>query len=125
MSQINSDLSGTTLKYSSDIDTKSKDWMSFDGLIDRLKYYYTTYPFFTIVVFILHIVVCIIAVMLAMECNQYESAATQVIVAIVAFLFGEIYIIYYAMYHIFIGVRCYSPPVYGSISRYSSLERAS
>jgi hypothetical protein len=93
---------------------------TFGDIIKRIQYYYDKYPIYTAVILVAHIGICIIALMLATECNQYESVYMKIAVAIIAFLFGEIYIIYYAIYHIFAGVRCYNPPVYGNISRYSS-----
>lgn len=93
-------------------------------LIDRIQYYYEQYPVYTAIAFITHIAVCIIAAMLALECNQYESALIKFAVVVIAFIFGEIYIIYYALYHIVAGVKCYLPQSeYGNISKYSVLAK--
>jgi hypothetical protein len=97
------------------------DIRTFDEFIKKVQYFYKKYPLYTIVVAVTHFIVCIIALMLSLECNQYESPVLKIVVAIIAFLFGEVYIVYYAIYHIVIGAKCYLPPVYGNISRYSNI----
>ena len=60
---------------------------------------------------IVRLIISIIAFWLAWECNQMDGFIFRVLVSVVAFLLPEIYIVYYAIYHVFMGVQCYAPIV--------------
>lgn len=60
---------------------------------------------------IVRLIISVIAFWLAWECNQMDGFLFRVLVSVVAFLLPEIYIVYYAIYHVFMGVQCYAPIV--------------
>jgi len=48
-----------------------------------------------------------IAVYLSWDCNKLSSKYVRVLMAVVAFCFAEIYVLYYAIYRVFMGNKCY------------------
>jgi hypothetical protein len=70
------------------------------------------------IIFTIRIIMGIICAYLAWECNQMDGIIFRLLITIIAFLFPEIYAIYYAIYHTFMGVKCYAPivPVSNSTS---------
>lgn len=56
---------------------------------------------------VIKIVLSLISVSLAWGCNKNSGTVMQIIMAIVAFVFSEIYILYYAVYRVFMGNKCY------------------
>ena len=53
------------------------------------------------------LVLSLIAVYLAWDCNKNSSIVLRIIVSIIALVFSEIYILYYAIYRVFMGNKCY------------------
>tara|TARA_B110000971_G_scaffold74459_1_gene76399 strand:- start:2328 stop:2591 length:264 start_codon:yes stop_codon:yes gene_type:complete len=56
---------------------------------------------------IIRIILSVIAIYLSWDCNKNSGIFMKIILAIVAFLFSEIYILYYAVYRVFMGNSCY------------------
>lgn len=56
---------------------------------------------------LLRIVLSCIAVYLSWDCNKLSNTYLRVLMAIVAFCFAEIYVLYYAIYRSFMGNKCY------------------
>jgi len=56
---------------------------------------------------IIRIILSVIAIYLSWDCNKNSGIFMKIILAIVAFLFSEIYILYYAVYRVFMGNNCY------------------
>ena len=59
-----------------------------------------------ITVCLIKLILGIIAVYLSWTCNAKTNIALRIIIAIVAFLFSEIYIFYYGIYRVFMGNKC-------------------
>jgi hypothetical protein len=51
--------------------------------------------------------IAIIAFLLAWDCNSMSNILFRIIVTFFATVFGEIYIVYYSFYHVFMGIKCY------------------
>ena len=56
---------------------------------------------------VLRITLSIITMYLSFDCNKNVNVFFKILNAIIAFLFAEIYIIYYAFYRVFMGNKCY------------------
>ena len=56
---------------------------------------------------VIKIVVSLISVSLAWTCNKNSGAVLKFIITIIAALCPEIYILYYAVYRVFMGNKCY------------------
>jgi hypothetical protein len=56
---------------------------------------------------IIKIVLSLISVNLAWQCNKNSGIVMQIIISLIAFVFSEIYILYYAVYRVFMGNKCY------------------
>lgn len=52
------------------------------------------------------LIVAVAAAYLAYECNAHESAGTRIAITILAFLFSNIYIIYYFIRYVLVGDMC-------------------
>jgi len=57
-------------------------------------------------VIIIKIILSIYAGFLAWRCNKNEHVFVKTLLIILAVLFSEIYIIYYALYRVFMGNKC-------------------
>lgn len=60
------------------------------------------------IVCFIKIIITIIAFYLCWECNQMSNIFFRIVVTGFSTIFSEIYIIYYALYHVFMGVKCYT-----------------
>ena len=58
------------------------------------------------IVCVLKLLVFIIAVYLSWNCNQKEPLLLKVLISTLAGLFSEFYIIFYAVYRIYLGNKC-------------------
>ena len=56
---------------------------------------------------IIKVILSLIAVNLAWDCNKNSGVIMQLIISIIAFICSEIYILYYAFYRVFMGNKCY------------------
>tara|TARA_B100000925_G_scaffold232638_1_gene181164 strand:- start:391 stop:714 length:324 start_codon:yes stop_codon:yes gene_type:complete len=56
---------------------------------------------------IIKILISIIAMILAWNCSSKENIILRILVTIISGLFGEFYILYYAIYRTFLGNKCY------------------
>jgi len=61
--------------------------------------------------FVVRVIMGMICGYLAWECNQMDGIIFRLLVTGVAVMFPEVYGIYYAVYHVFMGVKCYGPVV--------------
>jgi hypothetical protein len=59
------------------------------------------------IICIIKVILAGIAVSLALHCNQMASITMRVSSVIISILMSEIYIIYYAVYHLFLGNQCF------------------
>ena len=55
---------------------------------------------------IMRFVLCIIVGKLAWDCNKNNSIFIRILITLMAVTFSEIYIIYYAIYHTYLGNTC-------------------
>mgnify|MGYP004157114325 CR=1 FL=1 len=55
---------------------------------------------------ILKLIVSLMAASLAWGCNSSQNIILRFIIAIIALIFSEFYIIYYAIYRVFMGNNC-------------------
>jgi len=53
------------------------------------------------------IILSLISLSMAWDCNKISGIIMQIIMSIIAFVFSEIYILYYAVYRVFMGNKCY------------------
>lgn len=90
------------------MDTRLPPIKSAGDFFARIKYYFDNYPIHAGIITACRGIVSIIAVMLAWDCNQFESVGLRILVSLLAFIFAEIYILYYAIYHTIFGVTCYT-----------------
>jgi hypothetical protein len=74
----------------------------------RIKYYYDTYPVKTMIITLCRIVISFIAAMLAWNCNEFSGSILRILITFIAFIFAEVYILYYAIYHTIAGIACYT-----------------
>lgn len=51
--------------------------------------------------------ITIIAMYLVWDCSQKENIILKIINLLIVFFVPELYIIYYAIYRVFLGIRCY------------------
>lgn len=56
---------------------------------------------------VIKIALSLISVSLAWNCNKNSGIFMQIIMSIIAFVCSEIYILYYAIYRVFMGNKCY------------------
>jgi hypothetical protein len=59
---------------------------------------------------IIRIILCGIGILLALHCNQYSSPVVKVLAVVFAACLSEVYILYYAIYHFFLGYACFVVP---------------
>jgi hypothetical protein len=79
-----------------------------NSFFSRIKYYYETYPVKMSIITVCRAIISLIAATLAWNCNEFNGSMMRIFVTFVAFVFAEIYIVYYAIYHSIIGVACYT-----------------
>ena len=60
-----------------------------------------------IVLVILRIFVSISAFTLASDCTKYNNILLRTITLLVSIIFSELYIIYYSIYRVLLGNKCY------------------
>jgi hypothetical protein len=96
----------TIYKSKAELPPKCNDTID-DGKYGILSTLYKNYPKTMLMILILHILICVCAMVLSWECNRMSNAILRLIVTVVATIFSEIYIIYYAIYHIIMGFQCY------------------
>jgi hypothetical protein len=56
---------------------------------------------------ILRTFVSITAFMLAYDCTRYDSILRRIVTPIISIIFSELYIIYYTIYRVIMGNKCY------------------
>jgi len=80
---------------------------------------YRKYPLPVATIIVLQIVISLCAFVLAWDCNRMSNGILRLLVSIVATIFSEFYIIYYAIYHVLMGFQCYAPAqLYSSVPRF-------
>lgn len=57
---------------------------------------------------LLRLMVSIIAAYLCWKCNAKEGIFIKMLVSFIALMFSEIYILYYVIYRVFMGNKCYA-----------------
>ena len=62
----------------------------------------TTYVMSTII----QVVILIVAGWLAWDCNKNETPGTRVIITLLAVIFSGLYLLYYLVYRVLMGVTC-------------------
>tara|TARA_Y200000002_G_C22520527_1_gene595324 strand:+ start:26 stop:268 length:243 start_codon:yes stop_codon:yes gene_type:complete len=58
------------------------------------------------VIIIIKLIVSLIASYLVWDCNKNKNLFIKIIFLLIAFIFSEVYILYYAIYRIFMGNKC-------------------
>lgn len=61
-----------------------------------------------LVISVIKITISMIALCLSWNCTYEENMVVRIILALVAFLFSELYIVYYTVYRVFMGNKCYT-----------------
>lgn len=61
-----------------------------------------------LVISIIKITISLIALCLSWNCTYEENIVVRIILGLVAFLFSELYIVYYTVYRVFMGNKCYT-----------------
>lgn len=56
---------------------------------------------------IIKIAITLIALILVWDCSQKEHLLVKILYAFIAFFMPELYIIYYSIYRVFLGNKCY------------------
>ncbi len=108
MSNQQTDLSNQPLNTTTHNAPKCDDTV-IPGKYGILSELYNKYPLIMTVILVLHILICVCALVLAWECNRMSNPILRLISTVIATIFSEVYIIYYAIYHIIMGFQCYIP----------------
>ena len=87
-------------------DSDSKDDDS--SLTSKISYLFKKYPYRMSILVIFHIIISICALILSWDCSKYSNTFLRILFTILATILSEIYIIYYAFYHIVMGFKCYT-----------------
>jgi hypothetical protein len=90
---------------------KCDDTDSIDGdssLKSKISYLFKKYPYRMSLLVIFHIIISVCALILSWDCSKYSNTFLRILFTILATILSEIYIIYYAFYHIVMGFKCYT-----------------
>ena len=59
------------------------------------------------IICIIKVLISLIAMVLAWNCSAKENILLRVIITIISGIFGEFYILYYSIYRVYLGNKCY------------------
>tara|TARA_B100001093_G_scaffold517448_1_gene599017 strand:- start:1803 stop:2099 length:297 start_codon:yes stop_codon:yes gene_type:complete len=59
------------------------------------------------IICVIKILISIIAMILAWDCSSRENIVLRIIITLISGLFAEFYILYYSIYRVYLGNKCY------------------
>ena len=67
----------------------------------------STFSFMNILLYFLYLIIFIIALMVAWDCNKETKGVCKYIMVWIAGMFDSIYLLFYLIYRIILGNKCY------------------